>query len=128
MLDTQTIQFCSYLHKIADSGVDEVILSHNGRIIIQQLLKTDIVAWLYGYGIHTVIITTLVGSEVKLILTLNRFQGITLTTYTLAEENVVRQLVMKLDKDTVLVVDDTFVEVSVRQTEFACLAFVTTLY
>ena len=35
---------------------------------------------------------------------------------------------MKLDKVTVLVVDDTFVKVTIRQTKLTRLALITTLY
>ena len=125
MMYSLIIKLGGYLYEFTDGGVDEVAFSQYRRRIVQQLLKTDIVAWLYGYCKNTV---TVIRNETKLILALYPVQSLTLTTDTTVEKDVVRHIVMELDKVAVLVVDNTLVKVAVGHTELACLALVASLY
>ena len=126
MIDALLVELADEFEQVADGTVEEILLCHNGRILVEHLSDGKEMSHLDGQCEEPFV--TLIGREVKLMAVGNLLRGLSLVLHSLGEHQVISQLIMKLDEVGESSVDQTLVEVAVRSTDTGGLTRVSCLY
>ena len=114
VIDTLIVQATGDVKEFPECRVQEIILRHNGRIVIHELFQRQIVAYLYCERIDTIV--SFVGGEVQLCLMRDMVGSLTVSLHTTGECQLIGHLIMKLDEVGKLAVNQPFVEITIRDT------------
>ena len=126
MIDALLVEIADEVEQFADSAVEEILLCHDGRILVEHLSDGEEMTHLDSQCEKT--FATLVGSEVKLMTVGDLLRGLSLVLNAFGKHQAISQLIVKLDEIGETSVDQTLAEVAVRGTDAGGLPCVSCLY
>ena len=113
------MQFDGDVEEVAQGGDDEVALRHHRGVLVEQLVDSDVVSHLDGNGIDTIV--ALVGGIVKLLFGMDLCQRLVLSLHTAVEGDGISHFIVELHKVGVFPVDQTLIEIAIRQSDLRSL-------